>query len=473
MPSKGIDVYSYISVPGYTVTFSVPEASLKQTQDQKFSRHRLDVDSSNIPGIRNYVGRFEWAVHSAAGAIVASRYNNINSLTGGIESGTMLSTQEFAPIVTDEVIITYCFYDAGDGLAGLPNRHQCYVTLCSTANAHWMADTAPAGTYAASLPFSRFVLAAPHDCGMNSMKTCSAIFSAADLDMIKQLKDCIPNVHLLSQISDEFLLGHLPDIVYGTAITQKKEISKMLTLGARYFEFRPAKLLPVFQHASGLPDKYYFQHAYIPGIAFDDFLDEVVTFLDTYNAEIVVVHVRYDNVIAQCKRPTNEELTKMFTEACGKAQHWPLKWGDRTYFLKSIDDLRQSGTRLIVVIEAEKYDSWTMEAYATLIPDPILARFASMDTEGQDSTDLTILQCQATPQIIEEVMIYSVLTAKAATSCLTSTKASNDMVLLPWIRKHALERLQADRLIVVMNDFIDGATTDLSIELSQKRLRAD
>ena len=118
-------------------------------------------------------------------------------------------------------------------------------------------------------------------------------------------------------------------------------------------------------------------------------------------------------------------------------------------------------------------DSWTASAYATLKADPILERFESMNTAGQDSTDITVLQCQATSQSIKEVLVYSVLSSNAASSCLTSTKGALDMQTLPWIRANALDRLQAEKTIVILNDFIDGATTDTSIELSRKRLGAD
>ena len=47
------------------------------------------------------------------------------------------------------------------------------------------------------------------------------------------------------------------------------------------------------------------------------------------------------------------------------------------------------------------------------------------------------------------------------------------MILLPWIRENALDRLRAERTIVIMNDFIDGATTDTSIQLSAQRLEMD
>ena len=161
----------------------------------------------------------------------------------------------------------------------------------------------------------------------------------------------------------------------------------------------------------------------------------------------------------------------MFDEACGKAEGSRLTWGRRECFSRPIDELRSAEQRLILVIMAEKYDSWTAEAYATLKADPILDRFESMSTEGQDGTDLTVLQCQATSQSIRKVLVYSVISANAATSCLTSTKAALDRKTLPWIRANALDRLRAERTIVIMNDFIDGATTDTSIELSRRRLQ--
>ncbi len=214
------------------------------------------------------------------------------------------------------------------------------------------------------------------------------------------------------------------------------------------------------------------QRTTVPGLAFDEFLDDQVDFLDANLTEIVTIHIRHDNIVKECKLPTTEEVEQMLDAACAKAQKAKLTWGHRECFSQPIDVLRNEGRRLIVVIDAPKYDSWTAEAYATLSPAPILAQFENMTTEGQEATDLTILQCQATSQSIKEVLIYSVLSANAATSCLTSTKGMLDMATQPWIRKNALDRLQAEKTIVIMNDFIDGATCDTSIELSRKRLQA-
>lgn len=371
------------------------------------------------------------------------------------------------------MIITFGFYDAGHGEVGLPNHDQCYVTICSISNKSWMGAVAPPGSPQAQQPYSRFVLAAPHDNGMNSMQQADAVLSSVNSDMMADLREIVPGLHHFPHIPDEALVHMLPNIVYGVSITQKKQISVMLALGARYFEFRPAELLPMFQKVSKLPNKFYFQHACIPGLPFDEFLDSQVEFLDANPTEIVTIHIRYDNIVKECKKPTEEEIHQAFDSACAKAQNSKLTWGHRECFSTPIDTLRSSGHRLIVVIMADKYDSWTASAYATLKADPILERFKSMNTRGQDSTDITVLQCQATSQSIKEVLVYSVLSANAASSCLTSTKGALDMQTLPWIRANALDRLQAEKTIVILNDFIDGATTDTSIELSRRRLGAD
>ncbi|KAI9926291.1 hypothetical protein ASPWEDRAFT_45640, partial [Aspergillus wentii DTO 134E9] len=470
MPSKGVSVYTYVGVAGYSVSFSVPEQQALRDARHNFTRDRLEVDSSKINGQGNFTGRFEWTVFRY-GERIADAYNDINSSTGKVEGGTMIATKDFHPIVTEDAIITYGFYAAGHGeFNGMTNRHQSYVTICSRENHAWMGTVAPPESPAAQLPFSRFVLAAPHDNGMNSMATCDSIFQHLNKDLVAVIRKLVPLLRHVKHIPDHFLMKKLPHIVYSLSITQKKTISVMLDMGARYFEFRPAKLLPMFQKVSSLQDTFYFQHACIPGLAFDDFLREQVAFLDKNPTEIVMIHIRWDNIVADCEKPTTTELEKMLNEACANTTNAPLTWGDRECFARPIEELRSTGVRLIVVVDADKYDSWTAEAYATLSPDPILARFETMTTEGQETSDLTILQCQATSQSIKEVLVHSLVAAEGASSSLTSTKGWLDMHTLPWIRENALHKLRAERNIVIMNDFIDGATVDTSILLSKQRL---
>lgn len=50
-----------------------------------------------------------------------------------------------------------------------------------------------------------------------------------------------------------------------------------------------------------------------------------------------------------------------------------------------------------------------------------------------------------------------------------ATKASFDIQTLPWILSKALSNLQEPQNIIIMNDFIDGATTYTAYQLSSTR----
>lgn len=92
MPSKGITVYSYISVDGYEIEFTVPKIATRNTAADNFTSKDLEVESSNIEGLRKYTGRFKWQVLDPEGVVIGSAFNNVNSLTGSLEGGSMTST---------------------------------------------------------------------------------------------------------------------------------------------------------------------------------------------------------------------------------------------------------------------------------------------------------------------------------------------------------------------------------------------
>lgn len=80
------------------------------------------------------------------------------------------------------------------------------------------------------------------------------------------------------------------------------------------------------------------------------------------------------------------------------------------------------------------------------------------------------IQCQATASAIPAAVVYSVLSAGASNSCLLATKPICDAKTLPWVRDNALRACGGEDLVVVMNDFFDGATADVAMELSRQRL---
>jgi hypothetical protein len=469
MPSKGITVWSYISVKDCVIKFSVPKNEIILNQSSNLQCKNLEVEFSNIPGPFNFTGTFRWRVE-LKGQEIASKYNEVNSLNGTLERGNMRCIIDTESIIvpTSNLIISYGFYDSGYEKTGLPDRHLCYITV-TERQTKWMGNLAAPGSFEATKPFSRLALAAPHDVGMSQMQTTDAIlrtFANDDklLDWFFQIVPAAAGLRYL--IKNALSISQLSKIAFGLAFNQKDTITTMLDMGARYFEFRPAHLHPIFQPATRLPDVPYFHHAFFPGMAYQDFLEQIVQFLITNETEIVVIHIRWDGVTEGCRHPTKRELQALMQAALG---HSGIKVGDETELPKPIEALRHSNVRIICIMEMSKHDSYSDAAYQTLKVDSIINSFENMKKE-EDGTHLTVLQCQGTPQGIPAVLWYSVAAADASTSACLATKALFDPTTLSWIRGKAYEKFKADKLLVVMNDFIEGATVDTAIELSRKRL---
>lgn len=219
MPSKGLSVYSYISPklpPGqYNVEFSVPGPGgiILNTANDNFTVKSLEIESKYIKGLTNFVGRFSWRVLKD-GVEVAGAWNNISALTGNLEGKDgMVSTEHFTPFVMKDIIITYGFYDAGSGEAGLTNRSQCYITIAPKSNESWMGAVAPPGSAEAQLPYARMVLPCPHDNGMNSMTNARAVLKAVSPAHIPLLMKHIPRLNFFKHLPDAAVAHMLPNII--------------------------------------------------------------------------------------------------------------------------------------------------------------------------------------------------------------------------------------------------------------------
>lgn len=138
----------------------------------------------------------------------------INALTGNLEGKDgMVATEHFAPFVLDDIIITYGFYDAGSGEAGLTNRHQCYVTIGHKSNKSWMGAIAPPGSTEAQLPYARMVLPCPHDNGMNNMTNARAVLKGVSPAHIPLLMEHIPRLNFFKHFPDTAIAHMLPNII--------------------------------------------------------------------------------------------------------------------------------------------------------------------------------------------------------------------------------------------------------------------
>ena len=62
-----------------------------------------------------------------------------------------------------------------------------------------MGSIAPPGSPEAAKPFSRFVVAAPHDDGMNSMQSTDTVLQGVNADAVK---DLTPHIEELQWFAD-------------------------------------------------------------------------------------------------------------------------------------------------------------------------------------------------------------------------------------------------------------------------------
>lgn len=352
-------------------------------------------------------------------------------------------------------------------MVGLPSEDQCWITVTPNYSS-WMAEVAPPDSPQAGKPFSHFMLPAAHDIGMNSMQSSDAVLaSTALVDVLTALEPIFAMV--AGKLSHSIAKQLAPNIVQGLAITQKDSLKDILYIGTRYFEFRPAYLHNAIRERPPIPDVPYFSHSAIPGMAYIQFLNDIVKFLLDFEQEIVVVQNRWDGVPAECAHPSDEDLEHILNDALLRANGSIISGNLDDMRNLTIADLRDQKKRLIVFRDSDSYSTYTDEGYATLNGDTIVAQFEQITAERQAGKPFTNLQCQATATNIMDVVAYSVMAANAASSCLLATKPMCDAKTLPWIKENG-GRLDKNQLVVVMNDFVDGATADVAIEWSRKRL---
>lgn len=459
-------MYSYIAVSGCQIEFQVPGSNLIKNELRNFASDHLEVDKKFIKGPFNFKGTFSFRV-TDNGNQIASESVDVNVLTGVLEGGTLKTMENQLSIVTNDVIVSFGYYDSGPGVAGLPKSDQCWVTV--TPNyAAWMGQIAPQGSPQATQPFHKFMLPAVHDVGMNSMQSADAVIgSSALVDVLTQLSPTFAKI--VGMVSHEAAMRIAPNIVRGLAITQKDTLPTMLSIGARYFEFRPAYLHKVIRGTAAIPDVLYFSHSAIPGMPYAQFLHDVIAFLVAHPEEIVVVQLRWDGVPAECARPSDDDMNNYVNTALAESNGSIIAGGLDDILGLSIADLRDQHKRFIWFKPADSFSTYTDQGNATLNGDSILAEFERITPENQAGKPFTNLQCQATSTNIPDAVAYSVLAANADSSCLLATKPICDSKTLPWIAANA-GRLDSNELVVVMNDFFDGATADVAIEWSRKRL---
>ncbi len=469
MPSKGVLCYAYIVVDDVSIEFSVPKQSVTRSGQHEFTLDHLEVDKKNLDTF-SLSGKFEFVVRHD-GQELTRQNVDVNVVTGKAEGGTgMANMDQTASIFAEDLIIVYGFYTAGSGQAGLPKQHQCYVTVTRNYE-NWMRDVVPSDDEKACQPFTKMVLPSSHDIGMNSMQTAMELLKHAGTGAIKEVLGInLPHaLDIFNKIGDGAVNKIAPNIIRALAITQKDSLDTILKIGARYFEFRPAKCYRKLQAISDLEDTWYFQHGAIPGMLYRQFLSDIVQFLQDHRDEIVVIQLRWDGVPGDCPRPSDDDLRDMLNAALQDKDVQSGTSDDMTS--KSIRDLRNENKRLIVLQNIGQTSNYDDAANATLTGDTMVAKLNEMAQNPPQDAPLFLIQCQATATNIRDVVIVSVLDAGISTSPILATKPICDSKILPLLSGETGRQLvSGDGLVAVMNDFFDGATADVAVGLCRERL---
>jgi hypothetical protein len=138
---------------------------------------------------------------------------------------------------------------------------------------------------------------------------------------------------------------------------------------------------------------------------------------------------------------------------------------------QSISSLRDQKKRLIILRDTNQVSNYDDEANASLNGDTMVEKLHSMCEDPPKGHPITLLQCQATATNIRDVIIASVLNADVSTSPILATKPVCDHKILPLLRgERGRALMREESVVVVLNDFFDGATADVAIGLCQERL---
>jgi hypothetical protein len=138
---------------------------------------------------------------------------------------------------------------------------------------------------------------------------------------------------------------------------------------------------------------------------------------------------------------------------------------------KSICELRDEKKRLILLQNANQVSNYDDVANATLDGDSMIEKLTAMAENLPEGHAIMVLQCQATATNIRDVVVASVVDADVSTSPILATKPICDAKILPLLRGDLGKKLvSGEGLVVFMNDFFDGATADVAINMCRDRL---
>jgi hypothetical protein len=470
MLTKGIDYYTFLDTEDCRVTFCASNL----TPVSYCASFPMCKGNFQIPG-----GKFAWKAENADG-ILYTGFAEINPLVGNLSRSNLNNMMSTKSIITPKYSLSYGFYDCGMRTAAnfLTNQEKSYVYLTHNYS-EWMKDLARKNPQFLDRPLNVLALAGAHDAGMFETFNFKSLLKNEDFSNKFQLHIADSLAYSSTNFSD--VSNYLERIVINLACTQKDDISTMLDLGIRYFDFRPGYCYEPFRDLSGIQHKIFHQHAFIPGYLFYDFLCDIFKWLAAHPEEIVVVNLNFQGFEEASMKPNIEDLVKLVQNAQLDTNTRNIAIGGKENLNETIRLLLNESKRLIflnqidVDSDALKYDSYNDEIYATIDVNDILTALDRMQWCQPKDDTYTVLQLQGTASADIKACSTSILDAMSlgssdAMSLLMSNKAAFDNSTYPWLWSNVSNEFSPNSLLVFLNDFVDNALVKHAIDITCKRI---
>lgn len=474
MTTKGLDYYFYIANLPSCIYVSASDAG---TSTPKFTD---DINGNpahwktgnvqiGVSGVGLY-GEFQWSTETTP---VIQKNVKINPLTGNVGGGTLANMMSTPSYTAGGINVSYGFYDAGVGIGDLTNQDQAYSYFTSSQQ-NWMGDLVAQDASVNDAPFSSFVLPGAHDAGTFDLSAAQAILAAGGTVTAAFLSLLGPGA-ILGAIVAGLTAGQAITAITNLAVTQKDNITTMLNLGCRYFDFRPGMLPKALQ---SFDKNLYHIHTAIPGYGYKAFLVDILQWLQSNPSEIVVVNANTAGFADHTTMdPSVEQLTSGLDDVLNELQS-TIVVGSTADLDRSYSSLINANKRLIFLNQigewypANKYDSYN-NSYKTTKPAAIINAISAMNEQGQVGNDFTVLQLQGTASGTgAAVVVAAALSQSSASSPLMSTKAKFDNTTYPWVTDNVPLNLGNNQLVVLLNDFVDNLLASTAQQLTLQRIQS-
>lgn len=111
MPSKGIDVFTWIGLRGWHVEYTVPKDGVTHDGFRAWKRHHLEVDTKNIDGFLGTKGPFAFIVKDDRDNVVLQKKNTISALDFDVDEGDMTTIPDMQSLVKENYVVTVFLSD--------------------------------------------------------------------------------------------------------------------------------------------------------------------------------------------------------------------------------------------------------------------------------------------------------------------------------------------------------------------------